>query len=580
MAAERTLPIPASHREFTVKVGGEAVGREHQALGIYVSKAANRIASARLIYLDGTAASSDFPLSNAATFVPGAEVQILAGDAAQPAEVFRGIVVSQAVKVRERAAPQLVVECRHEAARLTAGRGNAVFVDQTDGEVISSILEGAGIKADVEITTARHPRLVQYRCTDWDFLLARAEASGKLVFTNGEVVEVRSPDPSATSVCRLQFGSTVLEMDVEIDARLQRTAVKSVTWDPARQEVVVKEAADPGIAGAGNLACGDLAGAISTDGQSLIHASLADDEAQAWADAEWARSRIAKVRGRVKCEGIATIAPGDVVTIDGAGDRFAGDVLVTAIRHDFDLVQGWKTHVEFGGVERRSCEERDVSAPRAAALLPAVSGLQIGVVLGNEDPDGEHRIAVRLPLVADGQDGVMARVAVLDAGSERGFFFRPEIGDEVVVGFLDDDPRQAVVLGMLHSSALPAPLEGTDENHEKVYQSRSKMRLYFNDEKKIARIDTPAGNSVLLSEDEKVVRIEDQNGNTVEMSASGVQIESRKAIGLKAGTELTLEAGTALKVKGGTELKLEGASGAELSSAVMTTIKGGMVQIN
>ena len=48
-------------------------------------------------------------------------------------------------------------------------------------------------------------------------------------------------------------------------------------------------------------------------------------------------------------------------------------------------------------------------------------------------------------------------LATLDAGKERGTFFRPEIGDEVVVGFLNDDPRHPVILGMCHSSAKPAP---------------------------------------------------------------------------------------------------------------------------
>src|SRR5262249_48821154 len=158
-------------------------------------------------------------------------------------------------------------------------------------------------------------------------------------------------------------------------------------------------------------------------------------------------------------------------------------------------------------------EERDVSAPRAGALLAAASGLAIGTVVSNEDPDGEHRVRVRLPMVGTEDDGIWARVASLDAGAERGMVFRPEIDDEVVVGFLDDDPRRAVILGMLHSSAKAAPLTGSNDNHEKVYQSRSKMRMYFNDDTKIMLFETPAGNKITLSEDAKAIKIEDQNGN-------------------------------------------------------------------
>ena len=201
-------------------------------------------------------------------------------------------------------------------------------------------------------------------------------------------------------------------------------------------------------------------------------------------------------------------------------------------------------------------------------------------MVSNEDPDGEHRVRVRMPLVNNEEDGTWARVAALDAGDDRGFFFRPEVGDEVVLGFLNDDPRQAVILGMLHSSAKPAPLNGTDDNHEKVYQSRSKMKISFDDEKKVMEFQTPAGNKITLSEEDKAIKIVDQNGNKIEMTEDGIKIESSKEISLKAGTEVKLESGTSFSAKGGTELKLEGSSGAELSSTAITKVKGSMVQIN
>jgi Rhs element Vgr protein len=577
---QRTLPIAAEHREFTVKVGGEAVPREHQLLAVNVVKAVNRISSARLVYLDGSAAASDFPLSNAATLVPGAEVEVLAGTGSDPVSLFKGVVLRQSLKVRDHTAPQLVVECRHQAAKLTVGRKDAYYFDQSDGDVISALLDGAGLSGDVESTSGSHHQQVQYHATDWDFLLARAEANGKLVFTNGDAVAVKAPDLGGRAACTLQFGSTLLELDAEIDARLQLAAVKSATWDPAQQSLVEKEAADPGIAGPGNLTSDDLAAVAGPASYALRHAALSEEEAQAWADAQWLKSKLSKVSGRAKCEGIATVNPGDLVTLAGVGERFNGDVFVTGVRQDFDLVQGWKTHVQFGGTAGWASEEREISAPRAGGLLPSVHGLQIGVVVSNEDPAGEHRVRVRLPLVNNEEDGIWARVASLDAGDERGFFFRPEVGDEVVVGFLDGDPRRAVLLGMLHSSAKAAPLTGSDDNHEKVYQSRAKMRLYFHDDKKLMRLETPAGNRVTLSEEDKAVTIEDQNGNQIVLDADGIRIESSKAIALKAGTEVKLESGTAFSAKGGTELKLEGAAAAELSSAAATKVKGGVVQIN
>jgi len=579
MAEERTLPTSPAHREFTVKVEGEEVPRENQLLSVSVTKSVNRISHARLAYLDGSASASDFPLSNAATFVPGKEIEILAGTGDDLASLFKGVIVRQSIKVRDRSASQLVVECRHEAHKLTIGRKSAYYFDMLDSDILSQLLSNAGVDGDVESTSVTHAQQVQFSSTDWDFLLARAEANGKLVFTNDDKVAVKAPSFGGTTVCTLEFGATLLELDAQIDARVQFAAVKSKTWDPAQQSVIEKEAEDPGVSGPGNLTSDDLSAVAGLDSYEIRHAALTEEEAQAWADAAWLKSKMSKVSGRAKCEGIGTINPGDLVTLSGVGERYSGDVLVTGVRHDFDA-QGWKTHVQFGGIEKWATEEHDVSTPKAGALLPAVSGLQIGKVVSNEDDGGEHRVRVRLPLVSTEEDGIWARVASLDAGEERGFFFRPEVGDEVVVGFLEDDPRRAVILGMLHSSAKAAPLAGSNDNHEKVYQSRSKMRMYFNDDKKLMQFETPAGNKITLNEDEKAIKIEDQNGNKIEMTDSGIKIEAAKALELKAGTEIKMESGTSFEVKGGTDLKMEGASGVELTSTALTKIKGSIIHLN
>lgn len=106
MPETRALPIAAEHREFTVKVGGEAVPREHQLLSVSITLAANRIASARLVYVDGAAATGRFPLSDGDLFKPGQSIEILAGAGRDSTSVFIGTVIRQGARVRE-AASQL-----------------------------------------------------------------------------------------------------------------------------------------------------------------------------------------------------------------------------------------------------------------------------------------------------------------------------------------------------------------------------------------------------------------------------------------------------------------------------------------
>lgn len=574
----RTLPIPAEHREFTIKVAGNNVSREHHLMSVSIVLEANRIASARLAYLDGAAASSNFPLSDSDLFKPGEAVEILAGTGNQVDSLFKGMVVRQSLRVRDHNASQLIVECRHAAMKLTATRKSANYFDQSDSEIIESLLNNAGISCDIETTTPKHKQLVQFYTSDWDFLLARAHANGKLVWPDTDKLTVKAPDAGGTSRCTLQFGATLLEFDAEIDARRQYHSVHGLSWDPAQQAVLEIDAAAPSFTPPGNISADDLAAVADADALQLHHAALDEAEIQAWADAAWLRARANMVCGRGKCEGIGSVKPGDVITLAGVGARFNGKAFVSGVRHEFDLVQGWKTHLQFGGIEDALPD--NISAQPAGGLLAHVSGLQIGVVASNEDSEGEYRVRIRLPMVNKDDDGIWARVASLDAGKDRGFFFRPEIGDEVVVGFLDEDPRHAVILGMLHSSAKAAPLEGSDDNNEKLYKSRSGMRLYFNDDKKILQLDTPAGNSITLSEEDKALVLADQNGNKITMNSDGISIESAKALKIKAGTEAALESGTSFSAKGGTELKLEGSTQTELSSSAVTKVSGSMVQIN
>jgi uncharacterized protein involved in type VI secretion and phage assembly len=182
-------------------------------------------------------------------------------------------------------------------------------------------------------------------------------------------------------------------------------------------------------------------------------------------------------------------------------------------------------------------------------------------------------------LVVEGDDGVWARVAAVDAGADRGFFFRPEIGNEVLVGFLDDDPRHPVILGMLHSSAMAAPLSPSNNNPQKGYKSRSGIQLLFDDEKKSVTLLTPGGNSLVLDDDAQGITIKDQNGNKIVLSSGGIVIESSKALSLTSATEGKFEGGTSMNVKAGTALTCEGAASHDIKSGGVVKVAGSAIQL-
>lgn len=60
--------------------------------------------------------------------------------------------------------------------------------------------------------------------------------------------------------------------------------------------------------------------------------------------------------------------------------------------------------------------------------------------------------------VQDGDlDAVQGGIRVEPVPSTPGFL--PEVEDEVIVGFLNDDPRDPIIQGMVHSSVKAVPIK-------------------------------------------------------------------------------------------------------------------------
>lgn len=327
----------------------------------------------------------------------------------------------------------------------------------------------------MQATSIDHQQLVQYNCSDWDFLLCRCDVNGLLCIPDDGKIKIAKPDFSGATVLTVQYGATIHELDAEIDARLQYKAVKGTMWNYTDQELASDvEAEEPSVPAAGNLDGAALAAVLNEDEFVLYHSGKIEaPELQQWVNAKMMKHRLAKIRGQVKIDGTAAVSPGQIIELKGAGDRFEGKLFVTAVRQQYEN-GNWQTNLQFGINPEWFAQTYQVQQPMAGALLPAIEGLQIGIVTKLEsDPDGEDRIMVRIPVIHKDDEGAWCRISCLDAGKERGMFFRPEISDEVIVGFINNDPRHGVVLGMLNSSALPAHLTAADDNHEKGYQSLS-----------------------------------------------------------------------------------------------------------
>jgi Rhs element Vgr protein len=562
-----------------ILIEGEELSNTYQVKSVVVQNEANRIPMAQIVLVDGEASERDFKLSNEDLLIPGKKIEITAGYHNDEETIYKGIIIKHSIKIKSDAS-LLIIECKDEAVKLTIGRKSKYFYEVKDSEVFEEIIDAYGLEKDVEATNFSHKEIVQYNTSDWDFIVSRAQANGKLCFVENGKITIQKPNITASPVETITFGSSLLDFDAEIDARNQFAKVSSYSWNYTDQELVEIEASDPAVSLNGNLSVADLSKTIELENLELRHGgTLTEVELQDWADAKLLFQQLSKIRGRVKFQGIPAVKPNTIITLEGVGDRFNGNAYVTGVFHE--LAEGnWTIDAQFGLNPEWFSETFDIHTPTGSGIIPAIKGLHVGIVTQlEEDPNGEDRILVKIPIINNDEQGIWCRVASPDAGEKRGFFFRPEIEDEVIIGFINEDPNNAIVLGMLHSKGKPSPIIASDDNHQKGIVTRSEMKVLFDDEKKSIAIETPAGKKITLDEDQGVIKIEDENSNIITIDSNGIKMESAGNIEFKATGDVKIE-GTNVSINASAQFKAEGSAGVEMSSGATAVLKGSMVQIN
>ena len=574
--------------DVAIKADGNAIDDVLEILSVSVRAEVGRVPECVIVFADGSPAEQEFPLTDAATFKPGATVEVGAhfgADASQT--IFEGVAVAQRLRLTPRGS-RLEVTCRGEAVKLMQVRRTAVFKDQKDSAVISSIAGDAGLSATVDTVTTAARDQVQNDCTDWDFIRLLADRNGLMLTTEGATLEAKAFDASAAPVLTLTFGTDIEDFDAEVAAPPALSAATGRAWDASAQETVDATGTAPPAGKWGDLARTALATPMGDHTFALATpAPLADSDLAAHAGARLIRSEQAIITGRVRFCGSAKVRPGVTLELAGLGARFGGTGLVTGVMHRIEA-GAWTTQATLGLPPEWRSDGVALQAPAAAALATPLPGLHVGKVLKiHDDPDANARIQVSLPaLAADGVE-LWARFAAPYAGAETGMMFLPEIDDEVVVGFLAEDPAYPVVLGALHSAANARPVDADEGNTQKVIQTASKLKMTFDDDKKILTLETPGGASVTLDDEGGTLALADQNGNSIEMSSSGIKIDTPGDLALSATGNVEVAATmdatiTGMNVSAEADVGFTGKGNAtaEVSASGTMTVKGAMVMIN
>ena len=582
----------------TISFGGSEIPASYEIQSITVRQSVNRISRASVTLLGGDSHLNTFKEIEDDLFKPGQDVSISLGFDQDNQKVFSGVVAKIGLRILpgyERAPHKsmLIIECADKALALTLGKKSDIYENQTDSDIISSILSDAGLTKTVDATTVTHTFMSRYNATDWAFIQKRARANGLVIFNADNTVTVTAPKVSGSAAAEIIYGDGALAFDGEVDASEQLASVEGASWDPFKEEDLSASGAEPAeMSAPGNLDGSTLADVFAPKPLTVHYdAPVETSELKALADAALTESRLLRVRGSALFRGMNAIKLGGIVTLTGFGSRLAGNVLVTGVEHR--LEQGtYTTRIGFG--LPRELSGRLIQEENPA--LPEIRGLYAGTVKAIDgDPNDQYRVQVMIPALKNSGDGIWAMMSQFYATSSAGSFFYPETGSEVIVGFMHGDPRFPVILGSLYNSKNAPAETPAQANPKKSIISAKKLTLEFDDENKVLTLKTPGGNTIEM-DDSGGITVKDSNGNSIKMASSGVTIDSAGSLTLKASQGVSIEGATGidLKASGGdvtmkglnvtaeAQIKFsgKGTAQAELNGSGQVTVQGGIVMIN
>jgi type VI secretion system secreted protein VgrG len=247
--------------------------------------------------------------------------------------------------------------------------------------------------------------------------------------------------------------------------------------------------------------------------------------------------------------------------------------------------------------------------PSANEVMPffvrkPLAETQIAVVKDNNDPDGLGRI--RVQMLWQKEENKMTdwiRVLTPDGGGSgkvsknRGMVFIPEVGDQVMVGFRENDPNRPFVMGsMFHGKNASG---GGSGNNTKSLSSKSGCTVTLDDAAGSVTISDPSGNSIIMHGDgtmtiEAKTKLEIKSKEIIITGEQTVTVEGKNKVDVKSKevaidgtTKATLNSSTKVEigspstnVEGKAQLKLQSQGMVDVEGTAMTNVKGGLLNLN
>ncbi len=501
------------------------------------------------------------------------------------------------------------------AHRLFRGRHTTSYTQATASDAAKKVAQRVGLSAgDVKSSATVYDHIGQCGQTDWEFLDGMAKRIGyevavrdnKLDFGPRKTADT-APSPSGGSSANplvLKLGSDILRFRSVITAAEQVGNVEVRGWDVAQKRKIVSNA--PAGTKTIQLASADPAAMAKPFGNPKYVASEVAYRTQSEADTaakalvEEIGSSFAEIDAVAR--GNPKLRPDVAISIEHAGKPFDGKYTLTTVRHRYDPATGYTTAFAVTGRQERSL----YGLTGAAGQDRAGGGVVIAQVSDVNDPEHQGRVKLTFPWLSDDYVSDWARTVQSGAGKDRGAMVVPEVGDEVLVAFEQQDPLRPYVIGGLFngidkpkSAGIPVVDTGSGAINRRSFISRNGHRVDVLDETgKTEGIDVQTGDGKLrialdavatkvTVHSDGTVQIDGKNGVVIESSSGNLELKGRQ-IKMTAQQGVSVTGGTGLlelKTTGpvtvdGTTVKVAATASAQFQATGPNVITGAPVKIN
>ncbi len=451
------------------------------------------------------------------------------------------------------------------------------------------------------------PFLIQYNESNFNFLQRITQTYGQWSYYNGKDFILGNLESDNDQI-ELNVGQDLI--DFELGLRLRPLKYKATSYQYEENQTIEHSGSQVALSGLDQNGSFASQESDSLYGQEPLNNSHHFFKNLNEQKDFYKSKKSSNAAGLVIARGMSVnpkLKVGSKVTIKSAADKQKenyGSYTIINVSHYTDGMGIYKNSFE-------AIPSTLTIPPQNPNCSVPTCGIQPATVKDNNDPDKLGRIRVQFFWQKSPEKTPWIRMVTPHSGKNKGFQFLPEVGDEVLVGFENNNPDFPYVIGSLYHGKANHSDRFDADNYVKTIRTVSNNEIKFFDkpgEETITIHNKESANIIVLNIKEDKIYI--KSNGTIEMLAKDIKVDAEKTIKMKAD-EITIsskskmllesensftvknktskmESNSKAEIKSAGKMEIQAASGldidggpkASLSSSAQMEIKSGLVKIN